>query len=958
MVLDPDHLDSSLCTVAEEKMDEDTFTISLGPGLETNPLKQSHPAHVRQWGGYKLLTPLLEHQKVAVDWMRMAEIRQRGGILADDMGLGKTYTSVANMLSETVIGLDTVDTVSRSVGPALIVCTKSLMAQWKDEITSKTNIPEHHIMIYHGKRRQKKRLIADNCLRAEMKSSTSSPQGSTASELMELKLADMFATATPYSSLDSNVSFAAVITTYDTLRMEYSSYIKEENARRLVRDAKRRQDSILQRFGNASTANIQQSNLVDSESTSPESSSFAFLFTTHWNRTILDESHIVRAKDSQNWQAAMSLTSTYRWAVTGTPYNNGVSDLQSLANFLRIAPYDRSDWWLKFGTNDSAVAIWREQCMLRRTKEILNLPPITHEVIQCPFSPAEQTLYNYIKGVAMKRYLQYRVATGRNKLQMFGSMLSHMLKLRQVCDHPLLLLGRYFTRPLSTLSQSSSTYIEGSLAEQSCIGCGKGFEKAIPEQDDGSKMIQVTETVIDPPMLRCGHRCCRSCYIECSNARSRKSPLTTCDYCVLCREWKRSICSLTSAAEDIEDPASDEVQVELTTPTFPIIGDVMISSKIAHLLEVLSHVCHQTSTSTTKAPKIVIFSQWTTSLDILEHVLTKTGFGVVRYDGDVATIERRNSYVREFQNDPSKQIFLASLQAGGLGLNLAVANTVILYDAWFNPATEDQAVDRIHRLGQQDNVRVIHLVTPDTIEVDVSRIQQRKREASNSLFSENRWTMEEITNSTDITGANNISEDDIHSIFQTSTLGVDTSQVKKTSLLLGVGVCAATSQGEDEDLNDFFTSCSNTLAVSQLRSSATLEDTKRCRQKRKGVRPSSKKSNGTLNSNAPSSFSPENGILLGDPTMSINGETKTKRKTPKISKRSKDTSSLPNDSDINSATKIEGGKGSKKRQRQQQTPDSLLEVEHTDDKPAKKRTGKGVSKGSPPKPKRTKTVEQ
>jgi len=98
--------------------------------------------------------------------------------------------------------------------------------------------------------------------------------------------------------------------------------------------------------------------------------------------------------------------------------------------------------------------------------------------------------------------------------------------------------------------------------------------------------------------------------------------------------------------------------------------------------------------------KILIFSQFTSMLDICEKPLNKFGFSYLRYDGLLKRNERQH-VLNEFNNNPNTKILLMSLRCASIGLNLSVANRVIFLDLWWNPAIESQAIDRVHRIGQK-----------------------------------------------------------------------------------------------------------------------------------------------------------------------------------------------------------------------------------------------------------------
>ncbi|HSX11870.1 MAG TPA: DEAD/DEAH box helicase [Rhabdochlamydiaceae bacterium] len=122
--------------------------------------------------------------------------------------------------------------------------------------------------------------------------------------------------------------------------------------------------------------------------------------------------------------------------------------------------------------------------------------------------------------------------------------------------------------------------------------------------------------------------------------------------------------------------------------------------------------------------KTVIFSQYTRMLHIMREDLQQKGISFVYLDG---SSKNRLEVVKQFNEDPSILVFLVSLKAGGTGLNLIGADTVIHYDMWWNPAVESQATDRVHRIGQQKSVSAYKLITLGTIEEKIAEMQKRKK---------------------------------------------------------------------------------------------------------------------------------------------------------------------------------------------------------------------------------------
>ncbi len=129
--------------------------------------------------------------------------------------------------------------------------------------------------------------------------------------------------------------------------------------------------------------------------------------------------------------------------------------------------------------------------------------------------------------------------------------------------------------------------------------------------------------------------------------------------------------------------------------------------------------------------KALVFSQWTSMLDLVEPHLRGAGISFLRLDGSTRD---RAAVVRDFQNVQGPPTMLISLRAGGTGLNLTAADHVFILDPWWNPAVEDQAADRAHRIGQERPVMVYRLVAEETVEERILALQQRKRELADAAL--------------------------------------------------------------------------------------------------------------------------------------------------------------------------------------------------------------------------------
>lgn len=150
---------------------------------------------------------------------------------------------------------------------------------------------------------------------------------------------------------------------------------------------------------------------------------------------------------------------------------------------------------------------------------------------------------------------------------------------------------------------------------------------------------------------------------------------------------------------------------------------VQASSKIEVLIEQIENKARN--------HKILVFSQFVTMLDLIKKELEKRN---IRYEYLTGQTRKREDPVKSFQENAGIPVFLISLKAGGTGLNLTQADYVYLVDPWWNPAVENQAIDRAYRIGQQKNVMAVRLICPDTIEEKIMKLQASKKDLVKNLI--------------------------------------------------------------------------------------------------------------------------------------------------------------------------------------------------------------------------------
>jgi len=158
------------------------------------------------------------------------------------------------------------------------------------------------------------------------------------------------------------------------------------------------------------------------------------------------------------------------------------------------------------------------------------------------------------------------------------------------------------------------------------------------------------------------------------------------------------------------------------------VEDLFCSSKFVRLRTLLPQLING-------GHRILIFSQWTRVLDLMNNLMESLEIKFLRLDGSTAVSERQ-ALIDEFTNDPTIPVFLLSTRAGGMGLNLTAADTCILHDLDFNPFNDRQAEDRCHRIGQKKPVTIIKMVTQGTVDEDIYSVQERKAKMNEAIMEE------------------------------------------------------------------------------------------------------------------------------------------------------------------------------------------------------------------------------
>lgn len=445
------------------------------------------------------------------------------------------------------------------------------------------------------------------------------------------------------------------------------------------------------------------------------------LYSMQWRRIILDEGHTIRNPATKGAAAVTALMARSRWALTGTPIVNSLKDLYCLLRFVGIAggleqlEVFNSVLIRPLSKGDSSAVFLLQAIMtaftLRRRKEMafidLRLPKLDEYVHKFAFTDLEKKRYDALLAEVRgqtKDIVQRRPSTsGTDKIQAYAHLLEILLRMRQCCNH-WQLCGERITNLLAQLEKQKTVDLtpENKKALQDML------QIQISSQEDCAICL---ETLHNPVITVCNHPFGYECISKVIETQHK---------CPMCRaELKDAESSLVFPENEHGDEDKDEA-MDLDQS----------SSKLEGMMKMLS-----ATRGSGKGEKTVVFSQWTRFLDIVQARLDKEGYTSCRLDGTMKAAQRDES-LRTLEEDDNCTIMLASLGVCAVGLNLTAANQIILSDTWWAPAIEDQAVDRVHRLGQKKECRVWRLVMDDSLEERTLDIQAEKRELMQLAFSE------------------------------------------------------------------------------------------------------------------------------------------------------------------------------------------------------------------------------
>ncbi|RXK39749.1 hypothetical protein M231_02942 [Tremella mesenterica] len=427
----------------------------------------------------------------------------------------------------------------------------------------------------------------------------------------------------------------------------------------------------------------------------PSKSATSPLFETKWLRVVIDEAQNIKNHNTNAAKAAVALQAKYRWCLTGTPIQNNVQELYSLFKFLRAKPLDDWDTFkrivalVKDGRTKVAMKklhVVLKAVMLRRAKDatidgkpILNLPGRTVEVVACPFDSEERAFYEALEkqtALSFNKFLRSGTVMAN-----FTSVLTMLLRLRQACNHPAL------------VTKSLSVDVDALKDSDSPPNSQKPVQVVKDEADELADLLGGVSVA--------SGKTCAVCFV--------KLPNKDMTHCEECNEIARKSRAQSAEIDDGLPPSS---------------------AKIRMMLKLL----RQVEARGEGKEKTIVFSQFTSFFDLAEPFLKDAGIKYVRYDGSMRD-DKRQASLETIRSSSTVRVILISFKAGSTGLNLTCCNNVLLMDLWWNPALEDQAFDRAHRLGQTKDVNIYKLTIEETVEKRILELQDSKRELAKAALS-------------------------------------------------------------------------------------------------------------------------------------------------------------------------------------------------------------------------------
>ncbi|KAK0735863.1 SNF2 family N-terminal domain-containing protein [Apiosordaria backusii] len=470
-----------------------------------------------------------------------------------------------------------------------------------------------------------------------------------------------------------------------------------------------------------------------------------------WFRIVLDEAHTIREQNTLSFKSICRLQANRRWAVTGTPVQNKLEDLAALLAFLRLKPFDERSKFIQyiiapFKAADPDIVpklrVLIDTITIRRLKDKIHLPERTDEIIRLDFTPEERKVYDLFKKMAEER-VQVLTGQGIGQTRIMGGktmihVLRSILQLRLICAHGKDLLNEDDFQEIQGMSADAPIDLDSDDDEKPALGEKKAYEMLYLMQEGSSDYCikcnnKLGSIEMDDPesdqkddilgyMAQCFHVYCPTCIklVHQHGNGELHQGCPTCAYAqkAQCVELRRSKADIEHETRQTKTRAGKIIPDDRYTGPH--------SKTLALVEELLANKAKSEANPGEPPYKSVVFSGWTSHLDLIEIALDNAGITHTRLDGKMSR-NARNQAMDAFRDDPTVQVILVSIMAGGMGLNLTAGNSVFVMEPQFNPAAEAQAVDRVHRLGQKRPVRTVRYIMSGSFEEKMIELQDKKK---------------------------------------------------------------------------------------------------------------------------------------------------------------------------------------------------------------------------------------
>ncbi|KAF5675817.1 alpha-1,6-mannosyltransferase subunit [Fusarium heterosporum] len=405
----------------------------------------------------------------------------------------------------------------------------------------------------------------------------------------------------------------------------------------------------------------------------------SILYSVRWRRIILDEAHLIRNGNSKMSHAICALESRSRWAVTGTPIQNRLGDLATLFKFIRAHPYtdrrcfdtDISRLWKAGEYQEAIKRLKRLSKCLLLRRDKGTVSLPPRQDLQCPVDFDPEERAYYNR-------LREQAITSIDEVLKNDSGSSRS--------------GAYVNvlQQIESLRLVSQTGGWAELA-QDAFNVRREMEPIICLQC--SSTLDITETFFDE--LQSADQ--NPLFFSCLGPSCAKSHVSTGGQ------------GLEASWSGMQSPSTKR-----------------LPSKVEALIADIKAL--------PPSEKCIVFSTWRLTLDVVEAGLNQSGISSVRFDGKVPQ-KNRQDIVDRFRHDSSIRIMLLTLSCGAAGLTLTVATRAYLMEPHWNPTVEEQALARIHRIGQSQEVTTVRFFVRDSFEQQVIKVQESKRYLAGLLLS-------------------------------------------------------------------------------------------------------------------------------------------------------------------------------------------------------------------------------